>query len=275
MIELLGPALFAGGVAIGVTVAIERFGGVVGGFLGTLPSTIVPAAIGIHAQSVDTAAFAAAMCAAPAGMWLNAAFLWLWRAVPPRLPDTGLGVRLALMSSLGLAAWALGAVALVGGLLGLQAAGASMVLVGCLATLAILVTGVAACWSAPPAPRGSVAAGLGTLLARGGLAAAAIGGAVWLAAVGGSVAAGVASVFPAIFLTTMVSLWLVQGEAVPAGAVGPMMLGSTSVAAYAVLAAFLLPAWGLWAGSLSAWLICALGITLPLTLWTRSRSQKA
>jgi len=72
-----------------------------------------------------------------------------------------------------------------------------------------------------------------------------------------------------------VSLWLVQGEAVPAGAVGPMMLGSTSVAAYAVLAAFLLPAWGLWAGSLSAWLICALGITLPLTLWTRSRSQKA
>ena len=39
-----------------------------------------------------------------------------------------------------------------------------------------------------------------------------------------------------IFLTTMVSLWLSQGEAVPSGAVGPMMLGASSVAVYALLA---------------------------------------
>lgn len=274
MIEVgavLAPALFAGAVAIGVTVAIERLGGVVGGFLGTLPSTIVPAAIGIWAQSADQDAFAAAMCAAPAGMWLNALFLWLWRAVPPHLPELSLGLRLTAMTGIGLAGWAAGALGLVWGLDELRATGGSMVLVGTLATLAILVTGIAACWSTPPAPKGSKPVGLVTLLARGLLAAGAIGLSVWLAAVGGAVAAGVASVFPAIFLTTMVGLWLAQGEAVPSGAVGPMMLGSTSVAAYAVLAVFSLPLLGVALGSLVAWLACALGVTLPLTLWTRRR----
>ncbi|MCP4793368.1 MAG: hypothetical protein GY882_08585 [Actinomycetia bacterium] len=39
--------------------------------------------------------------------------------------------------------------------------------------------------------------------------------------------------FPAIFMTTMVGLWLSQGPDVPLGAAGPMLLGSTSVAVYA------------------------------------------
>ena len=46
-----------------------------------------------------------------------------------------------------------------------------------------------------------------------------------IARLGGSIAAGVTAVFPAIFMTTMISLWLSQGEAVQVGAVGPMMLG--------------------------------------------------
>jgi hypothetical protein len=99
------------------------------------------------------------------------------------------------------------------------------------------------------------------------LAAVAIAASVAIAARGNALAAGVASVFPAIFVTTMVSLWLAQGEAVPAGAVGPMMLGATSVAVYALLAAQLLPLWGpLW-GSVAAWVTSALAVTLPATRW--------
>ena len=37
----------AGGVAILVTLAIERFGGRLGGILGTIPTTIVPASWGL------------------------------------------------------------------------------------------------------------------------------------------------------------------------------------------------------------------------------------
>ena len=39
----------------------------------------------------------------------------------------------------------------------------------------------------------------------------------------------------------MVSVWLSQGEAVQIGAVGPMMLGSGSVAVYAIGAMYMFP----------------------------------
>ena len=42
---IVGSASFAALVAVGVTVAIEKWGGVIGGLLGTLPTTIVPASI--------------------------------------------------------------------------------------------------------------------------------------------------------------------------------------------------------------------------------------
>jgi len=114
-----------------------------------------------------------------------------------------------------------------------------------------------------------------TLLARGLLAAVAIATAVWVTNIGGPLAAGVASVFPAIFVTTMVSLWLSQGEAVPVGAVGPMMLGSASVATYALLAANLLPLLGPWVGTPVAWLAAVASTTLPSWWWLASRAEKA
>ena len=45
--------IFAGLVAILVTVAIEKFGGFIGGVLGTVPSTIIPAAAGVYALEGD------------------------------------------------------------------------------------------------------------------------------------------------------------------------------------------------------------------------------
>ncbi|MCH2137376.1 MAG: hypothetical protein MK101_12515, partial [Phycisphaerales bacterium] len=68
----LPAAAFAGVVAVGVTIAIERFGGRVGGLLGTLPTTIVPASVGIFSEAQTAEAFVRAMDAVPAGMWLNA-----------------------------------------------------------------------------------------------------------------------------------------------------------------------------------------------------------
>lgn len=272
---ILVSAGLAGAAAIGVTIAIERFGGRIGGLLGTLPTTIVPAAAGIAAGSANRAEFAAAMAVAPAGMLLNALFLWLWRAIPPRLPAWSSGRRMLAVLGLSLAAWFLAASMVVLGASVLRNSGQDLEPWGWLLTGSIALIGALACWKAPPSPRGRRPVGPLTLLSRGLLAAIAIGLSVWLASVGGAVAAGVAAVFPAIFLTTMVALWLAQGEAVQAGAVGPMMLGSTSVAVYAMLAARILPALGTVYGSLVSWLMAATLATLPAWWLTRRFERRA
>jgi len=266
--DVLLPGFFAGVVAVGATVAIERLGGRIGGLLATIPTTIVPASIGIAAESGSVASTRAALYAIPAGMLLNVGFLWLWRALPPRLPSWSLRGRLAAMTAGSLAAWFLGAFALVVAFDRVADAGpGALVIAGWGGTVAMIVVGVAACLSNPPAPRGHRKVGAGTLLLRGGLAAVAIGVAVAIAAYGGGAAAGIASVFPAIFTTTMVSLWLAQGEAVPAGAVGPMMLGSAAVGAHACVAAWSLPALGATLGTTIAWFGAVATVTLPAGLW--------
>ena len=265
---LLASASFAGAIAIAVTVAIERLGGRAGGLIGTLPSTIVPAAAGIAAQG-DPDVLWAAMMSTPAGMLDSALFLWMWRIVPPHLPRWGLGARLTAMLAISLSVWLVTAVVLVTGTRAWADAGLPLEVVGLGGLVGMGLFGVVACWRTVPAPRGHRPVGWGMLVARGAVAAGAIAAAVWLSSLGHGAAAGVASVFPAIFMTTMVSLWVSQGEAVQAGAVGPMMLGSTAVGAYALLAAWTLPALGLGPGSLVAWTAAAAGVTLPAWWWLR------
>jgi len=268
-------ASIAGIVAIGATVAIERLGGRLGGILATLPTTIIPASIGIWSQSQDVAFFQAAMFAVPSGMLLNAGFLWLWRVIPPRLPPGSMSVRLLQMTCLALTVWGVGAVLCVaaqGSLAHLNALRA--VAVGI--TLFMAAIGWFATRTMGPAPKGHRRVGPWVLACRGLFAAAAIGCAVWLAAVAGPVAAGMASVFPAIFLTTMVAVWWTQGEAVQGGAVAPMMLGATSVPAYAIAAAYWIPELGVVAGATLSWLFAVIVVSAPSAWWVgRPRAPRA
>jgi hypothetical protein len=84
--------------------------------------------------------------------------------------------------------------------------------------------------------------------------------------------AGMAAVFPAIFLTTMCSLWLSHGESVGLGAVGPMMLGGVSVSAFAWIAAWWIPEFGPILGPIGAWLVAVILITLPAWWWLNSKA---
>lgn len=269
MLDLvLIPALFAATIAIAATVAIERLGGRVGGILGTLPTTIVPASWGFAAAAETDAAFVAAMAAVPVGMGIDGVFLWMWRVLPGRLPDLTLGARLTAMVAISLGTWGLTAGL---ALAALDAAALPPLATGGAAMVALTAAGLAACWRPPPAPKGKRPVSVANLLARGALAGAAIAVSVAVAHSGFAVAAGLASVFPAIFMTAMVSLWVSQGEAVPIGAVGPMILGSTSVAAYALLGAWAMPALGVGLGSAVAW-VCAVCLTsVPATAFLRSR----
>ena len=260
-LELWGSALFAGLVAIGVTLAIERFGGRIGGLIGTMPSTIVPASIGFHLSSSSEAA-REALLAVPFGMAVNVLFLWSWAILPARIAGPA---RLPKVLAGALAIWAVSAACCT---LALDTLSIDLAGLAAFTTLVMILVGGWACRGAPPSPPGHRKVGIVSLLSRGWMAASAIALAVWLSD-SSPLLAGMASVFPAIFMTTMVSLWISQGEAVQAGAVGPMMLGSTAVSVYALLATWSLPELGLVWGSLVAWKGALIFATLPAWWWVQ------
>lgn len=274
--SVLLSALFAGLIAILVTVAIERWGGVIGGFLATMPTTIIPAAIGIYAASKDHQAFVIAMCATPIGILLDAGFLSVWRSLPPHLPAWSSKKRLLVMLCASLGLWTTTAILAILGVEQLYARGISPTTLALVVTSVLIAWGVAACLRPIPAPKGDKKVGWLSLLSRGVLAAGAIGFSVWLSSVGGALASGLAATFPAIFVTTMVSLWLAQGEAVPTGAVGPMILGSSSVPAYGLLAILLFPNFHIAVATVLTWLGAVSLTTLPASWWlTRLRKKQA
>ena len=263
---ILLPALFAGLVAILATVIIERGGGALGGII-TLPTTIVPASIGIWGGVSGIGPFTNAMAMVPIGMLLNVVFLGLWRILPKLMETKIKGSNLVLAVSIfSILIWSLFA--------GLSTFMVEKIsdditpsLIGLMATFLAVIIGLIAVKTNPPSPPGINKVGITTLLARGVAAGSAIAASVWIAGIGLPFVSGMVSVFPAIFLTTMVSLWISQGAEVPVGATGPMMLGSASVSIYALLCIPLFPILGPWEGSFLSWAL-AIGLySLPAGFW--------
>jgi hypothetical protein len=265
-------ALFAGLVAIGASMAIEKFGGRLGGLLGSIPTTILPASLGFWWSAATPEIARDALFAVPPGMMVTALFLYCWRVIPPHLPAGSLRLRLLLMTGASLGIWGLAAAGLI---LFMDQALIPMFLFGSLLFTGQVAFGLWACLGNPPAPKGRQSVRPIILLGRGSLAAAAIGLAVWFASQGIPLVAGIASVFPAIFLTTMLSVWLAQGQAVQAGAVGPMMLGSASVSAYCLIAAWTMGALGAELGAIIAWLVSITLISWPAWWWLNRRAHRA
>ena len=271
--SILFSALLAGLVATAVTVAIEKWGGLVGGLLGTVPSTIVPAAIGMYLAGGEDDLMLS-MAVVPLGMLLNALFLGAWLVLPRWFSNashplllTSIGA-LALWGVLGVTVWLLMNNTVVGYLLTEQELAAAGLIL-------LVIIAVAFNWRPQPTPKGSEAVSKTVLFSRGMMAAVAIGIAVWLAGLGFPLLAGLASVFPAIFLTSMVALWLAQGPTVPQGAAGPMMLGGVSVAIYANLAMWSLPTYGMVLGSIIAWFGSVLGWSVPAFIVLKKVHKRA
>ena len=107
------------------------------------------------------------------------------------------------------------------------------------------------------------------------MAAFAIGVAVLLSSLGYPLLSGLASVFPAIFLTTMVALWISQDSSVSIGAAGPMMLGGASVAVFALIAMIAYPAIGVIFGIIIAWIASILLWSVPTYFFLRKRKSVA
>ena len=265
--SILLSALFAGIVATLVTIAIEKFGGRTGGVLATIPTTIVPAALGMFSISGE-AEFAQSMSIVPLGMMVNAIFLLVWIHAPQRL-----GLSLVGTTILSLVVWML--IGSLGLLVSseLQSSGITA-LSFAISGLGFLISlGIWTTWTSRPAPKGSRSVRPSIFVLRGSAAATAIGIAVWFSSLSYPFVSGLVSTFPAIFLTSMIALWLAQGQDVPQGAAGPMMLGGASVGVYAVAAIVLFPMLGPVLGSIITWLISILAWTIPAYFYLQWRQS--
>jgi hypothetical protein len=211
------------------------------------------------------------MSVVPLGMLLNALFLGAWVVIPRWFPDAPY---LLMVTTVGaLAFWSLlGMVFLVAVDEATSYLNLQQLALGGLALL--VATAVVFNRRPQPTPKGTNRVSTLVLVARGVMAATAIGIAVGLSGLGFPTLAGLASVFPAIFLTSMVALWLAQGPTVPQGAAGPMMLGGASVAVYANVAMWSLPAYGAVVGSAMAWVASVVGWSLPAFMVLRKHHAK-
>jgi len=267
--------IFAGIVAIGVTVLIERFGGVIGGVLGSSPTTIIPASIGFALSTKNRADLLDAMFTIPIGMLVNSGFLYIWKKVPPYLsPKFGKKTKLLMMIIISLIGWALsvGAVTVIEVIIRYRVRN-SMVVLGSIAFFFQLIFGIVIALLRPvPAPKGSNKVGIITLISRGSLASIAIFISVNLSSTNG-IAAGFATTFPAIFLTTMASVYWSQGEAVTIGATGPMILGGLSVSVYSIMFVMLEPILKTPSSAFVSYLVAISTCSLPVVYLLKCRQQ--
>lgn len=269
MTYLLTAALsgaFAAAVAVTATMVIERLGGRVGGVLASSPTTVIPASLGVAAScgialwgptagGDDSVAggptprvLEVAMLSIPVGLFASVAFLYAWRVVPPRCPDEWpLAKRLAVICCAALTVWlgiaGAGTAALQRLIANADARGSpsdgitsiALLGAGCIVTHA--VSGLWICFQPIPAPKGLKAVSWRVLALRGCLSGLFVFCAVNIAHLS-PVAAAMATAFPAVFGTIMLSLYVHQGPAVQGGATGPLILGALSIAAYVNVFAF-------------------------------------
>ncbi|MBO96582.1 MAG: hypothetical protein CMA78_01370 [Euryarchaeota archaeon] len=269
--EILPAAIAAGLVAIVVTVLIERFGGVVGGALGTVPTTIVPAVAGMAAAQGEQELMDS-LSVVPAGMLINAIFLSVWIYLPRATASLGSERSLAVTTATALLAWAMFGMVTILCIGELSEYGTGPWTIGMIGIALTAVFGIVLGWKPCESPKGSREVSKSILLARGLMAATAIGASVWVAGLGYPLLAGLASVFPAIFLTSMVSLWISQGPSVPRGAAAPMLLGGGSVGVYSLVAMYSLEAHGIILGSIMSWVTAVAVWSMPSYIYLRWRT---
>ncbi len=260
MLAIILPAILAGIVAILVTLAIEKFGGLIGGVLGTIPSTIIPAAAGVYYLD-GKEALLSSMSIVPLGMMVNGLFLGVWIVLPKYVSKRKNPLVLTTICSIFI--WAIFAYLALMIANYTTSVDMSPFILGVLGLLFLIFISIFFNIKTLPSPKGTNKVPLPILMARGIAAAIAIGCALILAKLGEPLVAGLASAFPAIFLTSMIALWISQGVTVPQGAAAPMMLGGASVAVYALIVMWSIPNFGIIFGSLAAWVSSILFWSIP------------
>tara|TARA_Y100001970_G_scaffold252585_1_gene326538 strand:- start:1086 stop:1907 length:822 start_codon:yes stop_codon:yes gene_type:complete len=269
----MAAALAAGLVATLVTVLIEKYGGLIGGALGTMPTTIVPAAIGMAIAQNETDLMAS-LSVVPSGMLVNAIFLSVWIYLPEKLSETSKNRGLTSTTIASLVVWTIVGMSAIFIIEEGKTRGFSSKEIASIGVILTAAFGLTLGWNPRETPSGTNKVSKSVLIARGTMAATAIGISVWVAGLGYPLIAGLASVFPAIFLTSMVALWISQGSSVPRGAAAPMLLGGGSVGLYALVAMTTLGKYGLIWGTIFAWFAAVIFWSLPAYSYLNWRNSQ-
>jgi hypothetical protein len=280
--------LFAGLVASLATYAIERLGSRLGGVLATAPSTIVVFCIALTSNDDDD--MKRACYAVPFGMFVDVLFLRVWQVAPQlacvRSKERSLCGSLSIVVSLSLLFWLACAGLALAMLAVFELWHVPFRVPGLVVFAGMLTFGIVINRHQPPKPKQVNRIGCLTYAARGLLAGVAIFGAVLFGTASNTVA-GMLSTFPAIFLTTMVSLSVSQGEAVQVGCIGPLSIGANSVVMFALVFAELFKPlndamssheWSVVLCTLIVFVLCVLLVSMPLFFylqWRRAVTKRS
>ena len=255
-------------MAIAVACLIEKYGGAVGSVIGTVPSTIIPAIFIIlsdNSKSIAERANSGLACVF--GVFAtNVCFMPIWKVLPPRLPkkwSNGLSVLVSTIVSL--LVWFVAAMIVLLIQRALAMIGMTMLFYTLILVILTCLIGGYLCWNLPPTPAGKNPVKWYIHVARGLVAGAAIFVSGILSQTDAGIAAGAASTFPAIFLTTMVSVSLAQGADVSTGAIGPMILGGASGGGYTISAVVIFE-WTQW----NMWVVSLLAFAVVVVVWNLS-----
>ncbi|KAJ3270570.1 hypothetical protein HDV01_007720 [Terramyces sp. JEL0728] len=108
-----------------------------------------------------------------------------------------------------------------------------------------LLVGIVGSWNYKRTPKSTSKVPWWSNILRGVAAGLAIFASILLGHIS-PIIGGITALFPAIFGTAMISVWLTSGSAVSMGAIEPMILGSLSVSFFAFEYAFILPLFNTW-----------------------------
>ena len=235
LFQIIIPFILSSVIVILITIIAERYGTKVGGILGTLPSTIV--VIFIFISLIRDLNFASkSVSVVPAEMGINMLFLFFFSIFIKR------NIIIATIVSLTL--WALMSAVLF--LLNLTDIFISIIIYGIILAITFLILE----YKLNVESTGKVKVVYTTqkIILRGLLAGVVVAIAVLLSNVN-AVLSGIFSVFPAIFLSTMLISAYEHGQKFVGGMAKALIIGTISTTSYAVAIHFLYPPYGIILGS--------------------------
>ena len=251
LLQTLIPFVLSALIVVIITVVAEKFGTKVGGILGTLPSTIVIAFLFIAiTNSVEFAVHSVSIV--PAEMGINLVFLMVFALLAYK------SFKLAIIGSLGI--WAILSTILFYSNLSFLPIAISVYIISLIATFSLLENGV----KISSIGRRYVKYSALKILMRGVVAGFVIAVSVALSNLS-AVLSGIFSVFPAIFLSTMIISYREHGPDFVGGMAKSMIFGTPSVTSYAVAIYYLYPRVGIIWGSVYAYCI---GMIITLILFS-------
>lgn len=282
--------LFAGAVSVLVTFLVEKLGPL-GALLGTTPTTIIPASIGFAMANFSNPhfenSFVITLYSTIPGMLINCLYLQSVRLFARQTFFRNFWLRFCFCVGGGLLVWLCSTIIFVSykwvALDRIFTTPASLqtalVIVGIASYVTQLGMGLALCYNmAPKVVQAKTSSSYKELILRivlrGSFTCIIIAISVALSQVNNFLA-GVASVFPAIFTTTLVSMFISNGEEFAVNAVPSLILGSTSVSMYCIICAWTMLQWGIVGGLLFSYTCAVVINTIPCYVYIQWRTRVA